>query len=76
MKPRITLGEKLKDLRVERNLRFVAVYESIGIYSATLQRLEADEDMRIGYQYIEVLARFYGVSTDWLFGRTGNNEEH
>lgn len=75
MKTRITLGEKLKDLRVERDLRLADVSESTGISSSTLQRLEADEDMRIGYQNIEVLARFYGVSTDLLFGLTDNDKE-
>lgn len=42
--------------------------------SDVLQRLEADEDIRVGYQDIEVLARFYGVSTDFLFGLTDNEK--
>jgi hypothetical protein len=35
-----------------------------------LQRLEGDEDIRVGYQDIETLARYYDVSADYLFGLT------
>lgn len=70
MNARLTLGEKLKDLRTEKELKLADVEKATGISTSTLQRLEADIDMRIGYQDIEVLARFYAVSTDYLFGLT------
>lgn len=38
--------------------------------------MEADVDIRVGYQDIIVLAKFYGVSTDVLFGLTDNDEKH
>ena len=76
MKTRITLGEKLKDLRVERDLRLADVEAETGISTSTLQRIEADADIRIGYQEIETLARFYGISTVHLFGQTNNDAEH
>ena len=76
MKPRITLGEKLKDLRTDRKLILSDVEEATGISTSTLQRMEADADIRVGYQDIVVLAKFYGVSTDLLFGLTDNDEEH
>ena len=70
MKTRLTLGEKLKDLRNERELRLADLSEATGISVSTLQRMEADDDIRIGYQDIETLARYYDVSADYLFGLT------
>ena len=72
MHTRLTLGEKLKDLRYKRDGKLVLedVSEATGISTSTLQRLEADEDTRVGYQDIQVLARFYNVSADYLFGLT------
>lgn len=62
MKTRITLQEKLRDLRDERKLRLVDVSEATGIPTSTLQRLESEDNVRVGYQEVEVLTRFYGVS--------------
>lgn len=76
MKPRITLGEKLKDLRVKKKLILTDVEAATGISTSTLQRMEADADIRVGYQDIVTLAKFYNVSTDLLFGLTDNDEEH
>lgn len=76
MNARLTLGEKLKDLRTSKKLKLADVEAATGISTSTLQRLEADADMRIGYQDIEVLARFYGASADYLFGQTDNDEKH
>ena len=70
MKVRLSLGEKLKDLRTDKKLKLMDVETATGISTSTLQRLEADEDIRVGYQDIEVLARFYDVSADYLFGLT------
>ncbi len=70
MKAYLTLGEKLKDLRTAKKLKLDDVSEATGISSSTLQRLEADEDIRVGYQDIEVLSRYYDVSADYLFGLT------
>jgi len=77
MNARLTLGEKLKDLRNSREggkLILAEVSEDTGISVSTLQRLEADDDIRIGYQDIVVLARFYDVSADYLFGLTDNRQ--
>ncbi len=72
MNTKLTLGEKLKDLRNKRDgkLTLDDVYEATGISKSTLQRLEGDEDIRVGYQDIETLARYYDVSADYLFGLT------
>ena len=76
MNARLTLGEKLKDLRVTKALKLADVEAATGISTSTLQRLEADDDIRVGYQDIEVLVRFYNVSADFLFGLTDNDKEH
>lgn len=70
MNIKLTLGEKLKDLRTAKKLKLDDVSESTGISTSTLQRLENDEDIRVGYQDIETLARYYDVSADYLFGLT------
>lgn len=72
MKIKLTLQEKLRDLREERKLTLAEVAERTGIPLSTLGHLEKDEDMRVGYQDVAVLARFYNVSADYLFGLTDN----
>lgn len=70
MNTRLTLGEKLKDLRTAKKLKLDDVSEATGISTSILQRLEADEDIRVGYQDIETLAQYYDLSVDYLFGLT------
>lgn len=74
MNTKVTLQEKLQDLRDERKLKLAEVSEATGIPTSTLQRFESDEDARVGYQDIEVLTRFYGVSADYLFGLTDDRQ--
>ena len=76
MKSRLSLGDKLKDLRTNRRLKLSDVETETGISTSTVQRLEADEDIRVGYQDIVTLTKFYGVSADYLFGLTDNDEDH
>jgi transcriptional regulator with XRE-family HTH domain len=68
----LTLQEKLRDLRDERKLKLAELSEKTGIPVSTLQRMESDEDIRVGYQDVRDLARFYNVSADYLFGLTDN----
>lgn len=70
----LTLGEKLKDLRTERKFTLADLSEATGISVSTLQRLESEDDIRIGYQDITTLARYYHVSADYLFGLTDNRQ--
>lgn len=74
MKTRLTLGEKLKDLRTGRKLILADIEDATGISPSTLQRLESDADVRVGYQDIVTLAKFYNVSADYLFGLTDNKQ--
>jgi len=68
----LTLQEKLRDLRDERKLTIAELSKMTAIPTSTLQRLESEEDYRTGYQDIRELAKFYKVSTDYLFGLTNN----
>ncbi|MCL2284766.1 MAG: helix-turn-helix domain-containing protein [Firmicutes bacterium] len=74
MKTKLTLQEKLRDLREERKLKLADVSEATGIPTSTLQRFESEDTIRVGYQDIEVLTRFYEVSADYLFGLTDNRQ--
>jgi transcriptional regulator with XRE-family HTH domain len=74
MKTKLTLQEKLRDLRDEQGLTLSMLAGKTGIPLSTLQRMEGREDMRVGYQDVAALAKFYGVSTDYLFGITDNRQ--
>ena len=74
MKIKLTLQEKLRDLRDERKLTLSDLSGETGIPLSTLQRTEGQDDMRVGYQDIAALAKFYRVSTDYLFGLTDNRQ--
>lgn len=74
MKTKLTLQEKLRDLRDEKKMTLSDLAGATGIPLSTLQRMESKEDMRVGYQDVVDLAKFYGVSTDYLFGLTDNRQ--
>jgi transcriptional regulator with XRE-family HTH domain len=74
VKTKLTLQEKLRDLRDEQGLTLSMLAGKTGIPLSTLQRMEGREDMRVGYQDVAALAKFYGVSTDYLFGITDNRQ--
>ena len=74
MKIRLTLQEKLRDLRDEKKLTLTALSEATGILTATLQRLEANDDHHASYTDVAALATFFGVSADYLFGQTDNRQ--
>lgn len=74
MKTRLTLQEKLKDLRNERNLKLADVEKQTGIVSSTISRYETDENQHIPYQELLKLAKFYKVSMDYLCGMTNHRD--
>ena len=74
VKIELTLQEKLRDLRDEKKMILSELEEATGIPASTLQRIEGQDDIRASYQDIAVLAKFYGVSTDYLFGLTDNRQ--
>lgn len=74
MKTKLTLQEKLRDLRDEKKMTLSDLAGATGIPLSTLQRMESNEDIRIGYQDVAALAGFYSVSADYLFGLTDNRQ--
>ena len=74
MKIKLTLQEKLRDLRDEKKMTLSNLADATGIPVSTLQRAEGQDDVRVGYQDIAALARYYSVSTDYLFGLTDNRQ--
>lgn len=70
MQPKLTIQERLKDLRVERSLTLEQLSAETGISKSALGKYEADDFKDISPFSITELAKFYGVSTDYLLGLT------
>lgn len=66
----LTLPERLKDLRSERGLDIAEVAKATGLSSSALSNYENDEGKDISHRAILALAKFYGVSADYLLGLT------
>ena len=67
---KLTIQERLKDLRVERGLTLEQLAEQTGLSKSALGKYEADDFKDISPFSIVTLAKFYGVSTDYLLGMT------
>lgn len=67
---KLTIPERLKDLRVERGLTLEQLAEETGISKSALGKYEADDYKDISPFSIAELAKFYGVSADYLMGLT------
>lgn len=67
---RTTMGEKIKDLRVERHMTTRQLAQQTGISEAVLNGLENDSGRDVGYSRIIDLAKFFDVPTDFLLGFT------
>lgn len=70
MQPKLTIQERLKDLRVERSLTLEQLSAGTGISKSALGKYEADDFKDISPFSMVELAKFYGVSTDYLLGLT------
>ena len=64
------IQERLKDLRVERSLTLEQLSAETGISKSALGKYEADDFKDISPFSMVELAKFYGVSTDYLLGLT------
>lgn len=70
MQVKLTIGERLKDLRVERKLTLEQLSAEVGISKSALGKYESDNGKDISPYSILLLADYYGVSCDYLMGRT------
>ena len=66
-------NDRLKLLREEQNLTQVKAAEGIGVPPRSYQRLEMDGN-KTHYDTLLKIADYYGVSVDWLMGRTDRRE--
>ena len=72
MNTKLTLGERLKDLRVERGCTLEEVAAQTGLSRASIGNYESIESGDISLFAVMNLAEFYGVTTDYLLGVTEN----
>ena len=63
MNIKLTLGERLKDLRVERNLKLETLAEQTGLSKSALSKYESDDVTDLSIYAVTTLAEFYGVTT-------------
>ncbi len=63
----MTYHEKLRKLRMDRGLSFRDVERETGVSFASINTIERKMNQNVKVQNVVVLARFYGVSLDWLF---------
>ena len=70
MQVKLTMGERLKDLRTAQKLTLEQLAAEVGISKSALGKYESDNGKDISPYSILVLADYYGVSCDYLMGRT------
>ena len=67
MHTRLTIPERLKDLRVaEKRMSLQELSDATGIPSSTLGNYEKDENVDMSLGHLLTLADFYHVSTEYL----------
>lgn len=74
MKCKITLQERLKDLRIAHNLNLEELAKLTGISKSALGNYENDDYKEINHGNLVILAQFYNVSTDYLLCLTENKK--
>ena len=74
MQIKLTIQEKLRDLRSERNLTLEQLAEKTGLSKSALGNYESNDFKDISPFAIVKLSKFYGVSTDYLLGLTENKD--
>ena len=74
MYTRLTIPEKLKDERVNRKLTLTQLAELTGISKSTLDHYEKEDCTDMSPFNLIKLAKFYGLSLDYLMGLTENKK--
>ena len=64
----LTIQERLKDLRVERGLTLEQLAEQTCLSKSALGSYEAEDFKDISHYALIKLAKFYGVTADYLLG--------
>ena len=66
----LSIQERLKDLRVERGLTLEQLAEKTHLSKSALGSYEGDNLKDISHYALIELAKFYGVTADYLLGRS------
>lgn len=64
---KVSFSERLKELRSSRNLTQTALAKETGISQSAINKWELGE-RKITQDYILILCKFFGVSSDYLLG--------
>ena len=72
MKEGTTIQERLWDLRKEKGLNLEELAVATGLSKSALGSYEKDERKEISHKSLVELAKFYGVSADYIPCRTEN----
>ena len=64
----LTIQERLKDLRVERGLTLEQLAEQTHLSKSALGSYEAEDFKDVSHYALIKLAKFYGVTADYLLG--------
>ena len=64
----LSIQERLKDLRVERGLTLEQLAEETNLSKSALGSYEGDKLKDISHYALIKLAKFYGVTADYLLG--------
>ncbi len=64
----LSIQERLKDLRMERGLTLEQLAEQTHLSKSALGSYEADDFKNISHYALIKLAKFYGVTADYLLG--------
>lgn len=76
MKCQLSIQEKLKDLRVEKGLSLEELAAETGLSKSALGSYETNDHKDISHTAIIALAKYYGVSADYLLGLSENRNEY
>ena len=74
MQIKLTIQERLKDLRNGKGLTLEQLAEEVGVSKSALGNYESNDFKDISPFAIVKLSKFYGVSTDYLLGLTENKD--
>ena len=66
----LSIQERLKDLRVERGLTLEQLAEQTHLSKSALGSYEAEDFKDISHYALIKLAKFYGMTADYLLGLT------
>lgn len=69
-----TPGERIADLREQRGLKKKELAETVGVDASTIGRMENNEIKKIDSNIILSIAKYFGVSTDFILGLSDDPE--